>query len=248
MTMAAAQNLLKLNPGMTFIYVSGAGTDSTEHGRTMWARVKGQVKNALLRMPFKAAYMFRPGFIQPLHGIISKTKLYRAFYAVTGPIFPLLRRFPKCVTTTEQLGRAMLEVAQRGYPRPILRAWISTLFEARGRVSLAHCSRMSWYKQCSRSELPSRIPRRSMTARDLRLMTAVNETIFGRLQPLETAVGAGDPERDRGGGGGFGGKPSLMKRGRAHSNVASLRSKSVRVIRQRLPPVKNGSSVTSRCA
>lgn len=120
MTMAAAQTLLKLNPGMTFIYVSGAGTDSTERGRSMWARVKGETENALLRMPFKAAYMFRPGFIQPMHGIVSKTKLYRAFYAVTGPIFPLLRRFPKYVTTTEQLGRAMLEVVRHGFPKPIL--------------------------------------------------------------------------------------------------------------------------------
>ncbi len=120
LTMAAAEPLVKLNPGLTFIYVSGAGTDSTERGRVMWARVKGEIENALLRLPFKAAYMFRPGFIQPLHGIISKTKLYRAFYAVTGPIFPLLRRFPKYVTTTEQLGRAMIEVARRGFPKRVL--------------------------------------------------------------------------------------------------------------------------------
>ena len=120
MTMAAAQTLLKLNPGLTFIYVSGAGTDSTERGRVMWARVKGQIENALLRMPFKATYMFRPGFIQPQQGIVSKTKLYRAFYAVTGPIFPLLKRFPKYVTTTEQLGRAMLEVVRSGFPKRVL--------------------------------------------------------------------------------------------------------------------------------
>ena len=73
LTIAAAQTLAKLNPNMTFIYISGASTDSTETGRTMWARVKGQTENALLRLPFKAAYMFRPGFIQPLHGIKSKT-------------------------------------------------------------------------------------------------------------------------------------------------------------------------------
>lgn len=119
-TMAAAQTLLKLNPGMTFLFVSGAGTDSTEKGSAMWARVKGATENALLQMPFKAAYMFRPGFIQPLHGIKSKTKLYRFFYAISGPLFPLLRRFPKYVTTTEQLGRAMLKVVRRGYPKPIL--------------------------------------------------------------------------------------------------------------------------------
>jgi len=120
-TMAAALALLQARPTMTFIYVSGAGTDSTEHGRSMWARVKGRTENALLRLGFKAAYLFRPGFIQPLHGITSKTKVYRALYAVTTPVFPLLRAvFPKSVTTTEQLGRAMLRVAMDGYSKPIL--------------------------------------------------------------------------------------------------------------------------------
>lgn len=122
-TLAAAQTLARLNPGMTFIYVSGSGTDSTERGRVMWARVKGATENALLRLPFKAAYMFRPAGIQPLHGIKSKTKLYRAFYAVTGPIFPLLKAlFPKYVTTTEQLGRAMIKVAKQGAPKAVLEA------------------------------------------------------------------------------------------------------------------------------
>jgi uncharacterized protein YbjT (DUF2867 family) len=121
LTMEAAQTLARLNPGMTFIYVSGAGTDSSESGRTMWARVKGKTENALLHLPFKAAYMFRPGIIQPLHGITSKTKLYRIFYTVAKPIFPLLKAvFPRQITTTEQLGHAMLQVAKRGYPTPIL--------------------------------------------------------------------------------------------------------------------------------
>jgi uncharacterized protein YbjT (DUF2867 family) len=119
-TLAAAQTLAKLNPNMTFIYVSGAGTDSSEHGRIMWARVKGQTENALLRLPFKAAYMFRPAVIVPLHGIKSKTRLYRVFYAVLGPLLPLLKAFPKYVTTTEKLGRAMLIVAKRGAPKPVL--------------------------------------------------------------------------------------------------------------------------------
>lgn len=120
-TMAAAQTLARLNPGMTFIYVSGAGTDSTERGRTMWARVKGKTENALLRLPFKAAYMFRPGVIQPLHGITSKTKAYRVFYAVTRPLLPLLKAlFPGYVTTTEQVGRAMIKTARQGAPKPIL--------------------------------------------------------------------------------------------------------------------------------
>src|SRR5579863_720907 len=84
LTLAAAQVLAKLNPDMTFIYVSGAGTDSSEHGRTMWARVKGKTENDLLRLPFHAAYMFRPGVIRPLHGIRSRTKLYRLFYLLFG--------------------------------------------------------------------------------------------------------------------------------------------------------------------
>jgi hypothetical protein len=106
---------------MTFLYVSGAGTDSTERGRTMWARVKGKTENDLLKLPFRAAYMFRPGFIQPLHGIRSKTRLYQIFYTVLNPILPLLKSaFPQYVTTTEQLGRAMLQVAKHGYPQPIL--------------------------------------------------------------------------------------------------------------------------------
>lgn len=120
-TMAAARTLVKLNPGMTFIFVSGAGTDSSERGRTMWARVKGRTENDLLRLPFKAAYMFRPAGIQPLHGIRSKTKLYQAVYTVTGPLLPVLKRLlPKYVTTTEQLGRAMIKAARQGAPKPIL--------------------------------------------------------------------------------------------------------------------------------
>ena len=120
-TMAAATPLARLNPGMTFIFVSGAGTDSTERGRVMWARVKGKAENALLRLPFKAAYMFRPAVIQPLHGIQSRTALYRIPYMVLRPLMPWLRKtFPQYVTTTEQLGRAMLAVARRGYSKVIL--------------------------------------------------------------------------------------------------------------------------------
>jgi uncharacterized protein YbjT (DUF2867 family) len=123
-TMAAAQTLPKLNPEMTFIYVSGMGTDSTERGRVMWARVKGKTENALLRLPFKAQYMFRPAFIQSLHGIRSKTKLYRAFYAILGPVYPLVRMlFPRYVTTTEQVGRAMIKVAKQGAPKSVLENW-----------------------------------------------------------------------------------------------------------------------------
>jgi uncharacterized protein YbjT (DUF2867 family) len=120
-TIAAARALVKLNPKMTFIYVSGAGTDSTERGSSMWARVKGKTENELLRLPFRAAYMFRPGLIVPLHGIRSKTRVYRVFYMLLGPLLPWLQgRFPKYVTTTEQIGRAMLKVAKHGWPKPVL--------------------------------------------------------------------------------------------------------------------------------
>jgi uncharacterized protein YbjT (DUF2867 family) len=119
LTLGAARTLASLNPEMTFIYVSGAGTDS--NGGSMWMRVKGETENALLRLPFKAAYMFRPGFIQPLHGIQSKTALYRILYAVLGPFNALfLRVFPKYATTTEVLGRAMIKAARYGAPKKIL--------------------------------------------------------------------------------------------------------------------------------
>jgi uncharacterized protein YbjT (DUF2867 family) len=121
LTLAAAQILARRNPGMTFVYVSGMGTDSSEQGRTMWARVKGRTENALLRLPFKAAYMFRPAIILPLHGIRSSTRWTRILYAVTRPLYPVFRAFfPNYVTTTEQLGRAMLTVAREGFAKSIL--------------------------------------------------------------------------------------------------------------------------------
>lgn len=120
-TLAVAQTLVELNPNMTFIYVSGAGTDSTESGRSRWARIKGRTENALLKLPFKAAYMFRPAYIQPLHGIVSKTMLYRILYMVIGSLFPVLKVLhPKSVTTTEQVGRAMVKVAKYGAPKRVL--------------------------------------------------------------------------------------------------------------------------------
>jgi len=123
LTLAGAETLARLNPAMTFVYVSGAGTDSTERGRTMWARVKGRTENALRRLPFQAVYLFRPGLIQPLYGIRSRTAWYQAIYTVLGPCFPLLRRlFPKAILTTEELGRAMLRVARDGAPSPVLEA------------------------------------------------------------------------------------------------------------------------------
>lgn len=121
LTVSVAGRLARLNPGMTITYVSGAGTDSTEHGRSMWARVKGRTENALLAMPFRAAYMFRPGIIRPLHGIRSKTRGYRYLYALLFPVVLLLAAVaPNSITTTEKMGRAMIHVAERGAPKRIL--------------------------------------------------------------------------------------------------------------------------------
>jgi uncharacterized protein YbjT (DUF2867 family) len=121
LTLSVAETLARIDPDMTFVYVSGAGTDSSERGRAMWARVKGRTENALLRLPFKAAYMLRPGLIIPMHGVKSKTRLYRAFYTVLGPLLPLMRKvFPRSIITTEQLGRAMLRLARSGYSKSVL--------------------------------------------------------------------------------------------------------------------------------
>jgi uncharacterized protein YbjT (DUF2867 family) len=120
-TIGAADILARLNPRMKFIYVSGAGTDSSEQGRIMWARVKGRTENSLLRLPFAEAYMFRPGFIEPLHGATSKTRAYRVFYTFAKPLLPLLRQvFPNHILTTEQIGRAMLTVARMPHAKRVL--------------------------------------------------------------------------------------------------------------------------------
>jgi uncharacterized protein YbjT (DUF2867 family) len=120
-TLAVAETLVRLDPDLTFVYVSGTGTDSTERGRVMWARVKGRTENALLRLPFRAAYMLRPGVIIPMHGARSKTRLYRVFYTVLGPLLPAAKAlFPRSVITTEHLGRVMLRLARSGYTKPVL--------------------------------------------------------------------------------------------------------------------------------
>jgi uncharacterized protein YbjT (DUF2867 family) len=119
-TLSAAKMLSRMHPGMTFIYVSGQGTDSTQTGRVMWARVKGKTENALLQLPLNA-FMFRPAIIEPLDGIRSRTTSYRIGYMLLKPLLPLLRwAFPNQVLTTRDIGRAMLAVARRGYPRHIL--------------------------------------------------------------------------------------------------------------------------------
>lgn len=118
--MAVAETLRRVNPRMTFVYVSGAGTDSSEKGRVLWARVKGRTENALLRI-FPNAYMFRPGVIQPRDGIESKTSSYRIFYALSKPLLPLLKAaLPNQIVDTRELGQAMLEVTRHGYSKRIL--------------------------------------------------------------------------------------------------------------------------------
>jgi uncharacterized protein YbjT (DUF2867 family) len=114
LTMSAARTLSRLNTGMTFCYVSGAGTDSTEKGRVMWARVKGKTENDLTKLPFKAAYAFRPGFIKPTQGLKNAFKLSTA----VGLIYPVLKTlFPKYVCTLRDLGLAMIQVTLTGYPQ-----------------------------------------------------------------------------------------------------------------------------------
>jgi uncharacterized protein YbjT (DUF2867 family) len=120
-TLAAATTLARLNPGMVFTYVTGRSTDSTERGPVRWARVKGKTENDLLKLPFRAAYMFRPAAIQPLHGVRSKTAWVNAIYVATAPLLSWLHRIaPKYVTTTEQMGRAMISVARDGYRKSVL--------------------------------------------------------------------------------------------------------------------------------
>jgi uncharacterized protein YbjT (DUF2867 family) len=119
LTLAAGRTLARLNPRMTFVYVSGAGTDRSGQGPRMWARVKGQTENALLQLPFQGVYLFRPGAIQPLHGLRSKTPLYRVIYVLLRPFLPLfLWLAPSSVTTTEKVGRAMIRVVREGAPDP----------------------------------------------------------------------------------------------------------------------------------
>jgi uncharacterized protein YbjT (DUF2867 family) len=119
--MAAAQTLARLNPGMTFVFVSGAGADSTGRGRLMWARVKGQTENAILKLPFKRAVVFRPGIILPMYGAVSRTTWVRVTYNLTRPLWPILfALFPRHITTTERMGLAMLHVARHGAPSTVL--------------------------------------------------------------------------------------------------------------------------------
>jgi len=112
-----AQTLLKLNPGMTFCYVSGSGTDSSEKGKTMWARVKGKTENQLLQMSFKKVYMFRPGYMQPTKGLRNTLKAY-AFFSWLYPLWHLL--FPSYVCTLREVGVAMINTVNKSYDKSVL--------------------------------------------------------------------------------------------------------------------------------
>lgn len=112
-----ATALSRINTAMTFIYVSGRGTDSTEQGKVMWARVKGRTENALLKLPFKAVYNFRPGFMQPVQGQKNVRTIYRVFNAI-GPVWYLLA--PNWICTMKEVGLAMIHCVTRGYDKPVL--------------------------------------------------------------------------------------------------------------------------------
>lgn len=119
--LAAGRTLARCNPEMAFIYVSGTGTDSAEQSRMMWARVKGKTENDLLKLPFRAAYMFRPGFIQPVGGVQSKTPLYSAVYKVFGVFYPALKAVaPSLVTSSDAVGRAMIAAVVEGGPSRVV--------------------------------------------------------------------------------------------------------------------------------
>ena len=121
LTIAIAKQLLAQNPELSFVFVSGRSADSTEKGGVMWARVKGKTENDLFRMPFKSVTVVRPGLIVPRHGIRSRTGWYNAFYTLLGPLLPLVERLaPGYVTTTEQLGQAMIRFAKGGFDHQVV--------------------------------------------------------------------------------------------------------------------------------
>ncbi|MBK0402784.1 NAD-dependent epimerase/dehydratase family protein [Adhaeribacter sp. BT258] len=116
LTLEVARTMAAQNPEMTFCYVTGAGTDSSEKGRSHWARVKGKTENELLRL-FKKAFMFRPAFIQPTPGLKNTSKYYK-YISFLEPV--LKRLFPKYICTLREVGQAMIQALKKGYPKPIL--------------------------------------------------------------------------------------------------------------------------------
>ncbi|MEO1098643.1 MAG: epimerase [Bacteroidota bacterium] len=121
-TIALAKELIKHNDEMTITYVSGEGTDSSEKGRIMWARVKGKTENDLMPMGFKQAFMFRPGAIIPLRGIKSRTRLYQFVYDYFMWLVRLMKWLaPNSVVNTTQIGLAMINATQNGYDKQVIR-------------------------------------------------------------------------------------------------------------------------------
>ena len=121
LTRAAADHLVEANPALTFCYISAEGAASSEHSWMMWARVKGRIENYLFSLPLAGAYMLRPGYIQPMKGVRSRTRLYNALYTVSAPFYPILRRAaPTRVTTTVDVGLAMIRAASQGTTETIL--------------------------------------------------------------------------------------------------------------------------------
>jgi hypothetical protein len=116
LTLHVAKTLSRLNPDLTFCYISGAGTSSSEKG-SMWARVKGKTENDLLKLPFKSAYMFRPGIIGPTPGLKNTLK----FYKYVNWMLPAFRTvFPKYISSLKELGQAMINSVTKGYPKRVL--------------------------------------------------------------------------------------------------------------------------------
>lgn len=117
LTLSFANSLAQLNPEMVFTYVSGVGTDSTENGKTMWARVKGKTENDLMKLPFKYVFAYRPGYIQPIKGLKNSYKVYKIF----SPFYSILvKLFPKYVGSLEEIGNSMINVTLNGYKKKVL--------------------------------------------------------------------------------------------------------------------------------
>jgi uncharacterized protein YbjT (DUF2867 family) len=121
-TLSLAKTLFEINPEITFNYVSGEGTDTAEKSRRFWARVKGKTENDLLKLGFKQALMFRPGFIIPLRGIKSRTKSYQFMYDYFMWVVKLVKLLaPNSVVSTTQIGKAMINSLENSYPKNVLR-------------------------------------------------------------------------------------------------------------------------------
>ena len=145
LTLAFAQQLLAINPGLAICYVTGAGTDSSEQGPQMWARVKGRTENALFAMPFGRAYMFRPGVIQPLKGVRAKSKWINLTYALFKPLIWLIKIiFPHSITTSAAMGQAMINAVARGHEKQHLGNREINLLAMGVSVASKEFSRKAW--------------------------------------------------------------------------------------------------------